>query len=89
MSGSKNTIEYHSLLFRVFPRLSVSGKQKPWISEDERPPPAELSDLHEEINFDSVSRSSQLRRVMTMVLSLVGTRVVERGRPGCHLSRSS
>ena len=55
---------HHSLLFRLFPRLSVSGKQKRWISEDE-PPPSELSDLHEEANFDFVRRSSQRRRIMT------------------------
>jgi len=43
----------------------VSGKQKPWVSEDEQPPPEELSELQEENYFDSVSRSSQPRRIMT------------------------
>ena len=65
MSGLKYRIERHSPSLRLFPRLSVSGKQKPWISEDEQPPPEEPSELREENYVDLVRRSSQLRRVMT------------------------
>lgn len=68
MSGLKYKIECHSPSLRLFPRLSVSGKQKPWIGDDEQPPPEELSELQEENYVDLVRCSSQLQRVMTIII---------------------